>query len=269
MKILISESQLKRLVIEQGGSEGAMDDVLNAAGKTGYTPRPQDYTANNLAKGAVNTVVNFIKHMDSHDWAQLGEMASVLFIPPPAGEFVAAAIGAADAANYFYHGNNKMGTIALVLAAIPAMSGFAEKIPGFKEMGANGIKLLSDKLAKGITTLGPEESKLMQWILSHENLVKQEYSVFVHSVADKIARKGVNVGIENGVEKGAEYAYDNPQKVLKFAYGAVGNQSVVASGAVGALVVPAYKKIMAAVKPQPSNGTIATNSKPVQKSNTL
>ena len=128
--------------------------------------------------------------LDPHTLATIGQIAAAVLIPPPGGLVVSAAIGAADAYKYATENNPKMAGLTLLLSAIPGIGGLANKIPGVKQLGAKGMAALSDKIAKGVTKLLPEEGAVINYIKANPKLVQMEYASFVDKTAKELASTG-------------------------------------------------------------------------------
>jgi hypothetical protein len=226
MKLLITESQLKALVREQTSDEWG--GTLADAG-INMTMNPKDFTVKNIAKSVYNSVTS----VDPHTWASIGQLAAAVLIPPPGGLIVAAAIGAADAYKYHLEKNDKMAGVTLLLAALPGITKLAGKVPGLNTLGAKGMALLSDKIAKGITTLAPEEAAVINFIKNNTKLVQTEYQAFVNSVSKKIASNAASYGSSQAVEKVYNFAANNPTFARKLAFGAASSvlPGVAAAGA--------------------------------------
>ena len=125
--------------------------------------------------------------LDPHTLATIGQIAAAVLIPPPGGLIVSAAIGAADAYKYATENNPKMAGLTLLLSALPGIGGLANKIPGIKTLGAKGMAALSDKIAKGVTKLLPEEGAIMNFINANPKLVQIEYKKFIDNATKKLS----------------------------------------------------------------------------------
>jgi hypothetical protein len=205
MKIVISESQLKKIIKEQTSDEwGGALDMKNVGG---MVASGDDYSAKNLATAAGSQLKNSITNISPHTVATIAEIAATVLIPPPGGIMIAAAIGAGDSYRYFREGNNKMGGLTLLLSALPYIS-VANKIPGLNVVASKGMNILTDKIAKGVTTLAPEEGMVMNWVRTNLPTVEKEYESFVKKTADTLAKQGSSQVVSNTAEKGYNVAYD-------------------------------------------------------------
>lgn len=179
MKLLITESQLKRLISEQVPG-------LTPAG--GY-----DYQKPAAIKAAGDQAVKMVKNfkLGPHEVMAIAQFASAVLIPPPGGLAVAAAIGVLDAYQYKLEKNNRMAGLTLLMAALPGIASIANEVPGIKQLGSKGMAALASKLEKGITAFAPEESAVVDFVSAHLPQIKTEYQAYVKRTADTLAKKGV------------------------------------------------------------------------------
>lgn len=198
MKLVITESQFKRLVSEQ---------------VPGLT-QSYDYQKPAAIKAAGDQAVKMVKNLTPHDIMFIAGAAASILIPFPGGVAVAALIGALDAYQYKLEKNNKMAGMTLMLSALPLIGGVVSKIPGVKQLGTKGMVLLADKLEKGITTLAPQESVIAAAIRDNLPFVEREYQAWVKQTADALAKKGVGKVKTNVASTAYNYTYDNPQKAM-------------------------------------------------------
>jgi hypothetical protein len=140
--------------------------------------------------------------LDPHTLATIGQVAAAVLIPPPGGLMVSAAIGAADAYKYATENNPKVAGLTLLLSALPGIGGLANKIPGVKQLGAKGMAALSDKIAKGVTKLLPEEGAVINYIKANPKLVQMEYASFIDNTAKKLASTGATQVRTNATKAG-------------------------------------------------------------------
>ena len=146
--------------------------------------------------------------LDPHTLATIGQIAAAVLIPPPGGLIVSAAIGAADAYKYASENNPKMAGLTLLLSALPGIGSLANKIPGVKQLGAKGMAALSDKIAKGVTKLLPEEGAIINYIKANPKLVQMEYKTFVDNASKKLASTGATQVRTNTAKVGYNTAYN-------------------------------------------------------------
>jgi len=140
--------------------------------------------------------------LDPHTLATIGQIAAAVVIPPPGGLMVSAAIGAADAYRYATENNPKMAGLTLLLSALPGIGSLANKIPGVKKLGAKGMEALSDKIAKGVTKLLPEEGAIINYIKANPKFVQMEYETFIDKTSKELASQGAGQVNANAVNAG-------------------------------------------------------------------
>ena len=229
MKILISESQLRRIIgtklVEQ---EGSMSDVMNNIGPLAASG--QDYSTKNIAVGAGKILKDAVVNMDPHTRNQILELGAGFI--PFVGPAITAGIAAYDASLYHKEGKNKEAGLALVLGLLPGITSVVNKIPAVKQLGVEGMNILADKIAKGITQLSPAESDVVQKFILNKDLIHQETDGFlkrtlnnvvnqtnknihpvVHnavSTVDKlgVGKSAVNKAVQQGVATAYNTAYD-------------------------------------------------------------
>jgi hypothetical protein len=225
MKLVITESQLKALITEQTKPTLTAQSAY-ASAPTTSTGSGTINSTQGKGTGIIDTVKdvgNLVSKLDPHTVAMVGQIAASILIPPPGGLIVAAAIGVGDAYRYHAEKNDKMAGVTLLLAALPGMTKLAAKVPGLNRLGAKGMSILASKVAKGITTLAPEEAAVMNFIKNNTKLVQQEYNAFVTTVSSKIAKNAASFGSSKAVNAAYDYAYDNPEFAKKLAFGVVGS----------------------------------------------
>lgn len=192
MKLVISESQFKRLVSEQ---------VIGS-----YTP--DNGTIHDKGPAVVQGVKNYVKNLTPHDVMTMTALAAGILIPFPGGLAVASLIGALDAYQYKLEKNNRMAGLTLMLAALPLIGGVVSKIPGVKQLGTKGMVLLADKMEKGIVALAPQESVVAAAIRDNLPFIEGEYQAWVKNTADTLAKKGVGKVRGKAIDSAYNTAYN-------------------------------------------------------------
>jgi uncharacterized protein (DUF697 family) len=206
MKVIITESQLKSIIIseqqEYPGSHSSDNpgyDDYEVTGKEPVLPLNQ-HDVNSL----VGTALDFI---------------------PVVGPFLGMAVSAGDAYMYHKEGNDKMATISLFLGALPALTAVVKRIPFIAKLGKNGMNVLADKIAKGITKFTPDEIQVVKGINLNKSLVHSEVDGLfkrtlnnvknngknVNSLVNKVAPhvdKAIETGINQGINQGSSKVLD-------------------------------------------------------------
>jgi len=195
MKILLSESQLKYIILsEQPESRFGPEQYMSHQERQDFRSGDAERSGQALASGAQKQsdsnkkLVNAIINIDPHTIATIAQVAAAVLIPPPGGLMVAFAIGCGDAYRYVQENNPKMAGLTLLLAALPGIAKFANKIPGLNTVIANGMEVFSGKIAKGLTALLPEESAVLNWVKTNLPMVEQEYELFIKNRAAQVAK---------------------------------------------------------------------------------
>ena len=195
MKILVTESQLRRIIgsklVEQ---ENAMDDVMNNIGPLAASGK--DYTAKNLATGAGKVLKDTVVNMDPHTRNQLLELGAGFI--PYVGPAITAGIAAYDASLYHKEGKNKEAGLALVLGLLPGVTSVVSKIPAVKQLGVEGMNILADKIAKGITQLSPTESDVVKKFILNKDLIHKETDGLLKRTLNNVVNKR-NINIHPAV----------------------------------------------------------------------
>ena len=169
MKLVITESQLKRIISEQ---------IPGLAPAGGY-----DYQKPKAIQGAGQALIN----MDPHDRNQLLQIAASFI--PYAGPAIVAGIAAYDAKLYHQQGKDREAAVALVLGLLPAITSVANKIPGVKTLGQKGMNILADKIAKGVMKLTPLEAEVVNGINLNKNLIHAETEGLIKRTLNNVTNK--------------------------------------------------------------------------------
>ena len=211
MKLIITESQLKTIILEQ------IPGLTPAGGYDYQKPK------------AILKAGEELANVDPHVLLGLLEFGAEFI--PEIGPAIAAGISAVDAAVYLKQGRKKEAGIALVLGCIPFAGQLINEIPGAKQLGSKGLSILADKIAKGITKLTPVENEVLNFINLNKPLIHKEmdglFSRVTKNVTNNTAKKslhpvvnyaskGADAGvnylksntISNTVKKGYETTYD-------------------------------------------------------------
>lgn len=198
MKLLITESQLKRLVSEQ---------------VPGLT-QAYDYQKPAAIKAAGNTAVKMLKDVDPHTVLQTAGLVSVFI--PVIGPVITAGLAVADGALYYKQGKKKEATIAIVMGLLPGITSVATKIPAVKTLGQKGMTILADKIAKGITKYTALESEAIQEINLNKNMVHGEVDGLIKRITTNVGNNTVKKSVAPIVSKAASsadnYIYTNAVK---------------------------------------------------------
>jgi hypothetical protein len=105
---------------------------------------------------------------------------------PVIGPFISAGIQLYDAAKYYNEGDGKTAGMMAMFAFLPGAGAVISKVPGVKQLGANGMKTLATKLSTK-APLSKLESEVATGLSSNQSLVQQELSKLASETAKKTA----------------------------------------------------------------------------------
>jgi hypothetical protein len=209
MRLIISKTQLKRIIAEQSTPT--------------LTPSNQSFNlqpTTNVASGTINPT-NGPSQGNIHDF--MAALAIGTAFIPVAGIFISAAIGMADAALYYNEGDKKTAGLVGVLSMLPFVGKIVTKIPGIKELGVKGMAALAGKLGTGAKNLTKAEAEIARAISNN--------SVEIQNELTKLAPKLKNIVNEviaskaPYVQKYGERAYNDLLK--KYLYGGIEKESFI------------------------------------------
>jgi hypothetical protein len=178
MKILITESQLRKIISEQ--SDASFDrryGTADAAAKT---------NADNRA--LVNSVANWYKQ-NAHTVNTVLQIGTAFI--PLVGPFISAGIGLADASIYYKNGDTKQAGLVAILSILPGAGKLVSKIPAIAQLGEKGMAALAVKLGtnKALTSI---ETGIVDGLSKNVGLVQQESSSLVQKLAQKAVQTHAN-----------------------------------------------------------------------------
>lgn len=148
MKIVLTESQVERLVSEQ----------IMVGSLFNKTP---------IQKAAVSTVAGAI-NMDPHTRNTILQIGASFV--PFVGPALSMGIGAYDASLYRKEGKNKEAGLTLFLSTLPGLSAVINEVPGLKQLGMKGIISLVDKVSMA-SEITPTEKEILNKIGMNPKIV--------------------------------------------------------------------------------------------------
>ena len=188
MKIIINESQLIRLFLEQDGFESRFNRSYS--------------TADGAAKA--NKVIKDFYNQYNH---QINMIASIgLSLIPIIGPAMGTAISLVDAKQYYDENDKKTAGMVAMFSMIPYVGTLITKIPGVKELGVKGMAALASKLGKSQKLTQAEET-IVKSIYTNQKLVQTEVLKKSQEIAKKtIPQKIKSTAIKTGkvVTKGGK-----------------------------------------------------------------
>ena len=158
MKILISESQLRKVILSEQGSDPFVPKDILGIPQYGAYERMYDSDA-----------------VDHTDEDAIMRMISELIVSslPGIGNYMSIIYGGSYAKEEFDKGNNKTGTFIAALTALPLLKGITSVVPIISELGTKGMSLLAEKNTKGIK-LTKIESNIISLIEKNKPLLQKE-----------------------------------------------------------------------------------------------
>jgi len=174
MKLVITELQLKKIILEQ--SEAGFDrryGTADAAAKTNADNR----ALVNWYKQNIHTVNTVL---------QIG----TAFIPF-VGPFISAGIGLADAGIYYKNGDSKKAGLVALLSLLPGVSKVVSKIPEIAQLGQKGMAALAVKLGTN-GALTSTETAIVDGLAKNAGMVQQESSNLIQKLAQKAVQTHAN-----------------------------------------------------------------------------
>jgi hypothetical protein len=196
MKLIISESQLKYIIKEQSFGYGPGGSLTISQAK--------------VHNDAISKLINVDPHVI------LGIMEFGASFIPEYGPAIVTLLSIGDAAIYYHQGRKREAGIALVLGAIPMAGQLINEIPGAKQLGAKGLSILADKIAKGITKITPVENQVLNFINLNKPLIHKEldglFTRVVKNVANNTTKKSLKPVINyaaKGADAGVNYIKNN------------------------------------------------------------
>jgi hypothetical protein len=168
-------------------------------------------------KGSAEKQEKFFKSIDPHTLATVLAIGAAFI--PIIGPVLSGAIELADAALYYKEGDNKMAGMAAMFAMIPGIGPVVSTIPAISKLGVKGMKLLANKLGKGLKITDPLEVEVVNAIGKNRQLIQQELNKAGKEISIKAARQKAqkkivtknvvkNVGGYSGAYIGYDQTYD-------------------------------------------------------------
>ena len=158
MKILISESQLRKVILSEQGSDPFVPKNILGIPQYGTYERMYDSDA-----------------VDHTDEDAIMRMISELIVSslPGIGNYMSIIYGGSYAKEEFNKGNTKTGAFITVLTALPLLKGITSVVPIISEIGTKGMNLIAEKITKGIK-LTKIESNIISLIEKNKPLLQKE-----------------------------------------------------------------------------------------------
>lgn len=135
---------------------------------------------------------------------------------PVVGPFVSAGISLYDAKTYYDKGDTKTAGLTAFLTLLPGIGSVVSKIPGVKQLGANGMSQLALKISKNgaSTKLTKTETQIVNYLKNNINSVKGEVDKTIKTLATKVPVK-ISPQIKQDLTKIAQKGLSVSKKEVK------------------------------------------------------
>jgi hypothetical protein len=144
----------------------------------------KDYYSNQSTNKSGNYKV------DDHTFNAILSIATAFI--PVVGPFISAGIALYDAGKYYEEGDTKTAGMMAMFALLPGAGAIASKVPGVKQLGANGMETLATKLSTK-APLSKLESEVAAGLSANKSLVQQELSQITKNVANNATKATTDV----------------------------------------------------------------------------
>jgi len=177
MKILITESQLGRIILSEQ-PESVMDRRLGIQDRNMKALGMNPSNTSDVKKYSENV---YGKTFTGHQVAAMLQIGTAFI--PVVGPFISAGIGFLEAKSYWDEGDKQSAVLTAIFSSLPLIGSVVSKIPGVKQLGQKGMAALASKIVKLGEKFKPNklEQEVIQGIEQNTDLVKTE----VKKVADK------------------------------------------------------------------------------------
>lgn len=158
MKIRISESQLKKIILSEQGSNPFVPKNILGIPQYGEYERMYDSDA-----------------VDHTDEDSIMRMISEIIVSslPGIGNYMNIIYGGSYAKEEFAKGNNKTGVVITALTTMPLLKGITSVIPKIAELGSKGMSVIASKLVKGLK-LTNVELNVLNLLEKNKQLLQKE-----------------------------------------------------------------------------------------------
>jgi hypothetical protein len=209
MKILITESQLGRIILSEQ-PESVMDRRLGIQDRNMKALGMNPSNTSDVKKYSEDV---YGKTFTGHQVAAMLQIGTAFI--PVVGPFISAGIGFLEAKSYWDEGDKQSAVLTAIFSSLPLIGSVVSKIPGVKQLGVKGMSLLADKLSKGGKNLSKYEIEVLNYITKEDGLIKKE----VTNLANKLKgiEKEANLYKVNYIKKYGEQEYRS--LISKYLYG--------------------------------------------------
>jgi hypothetical protein len=202
MKYIITEKQYAVLT-EQPESRFGPQQYMSHSERRDYQSGNSQKAADALVSGSKKQM-EYIQSLDPHTTMAIFQIGTAFI--PFVGPFIAAGIGALDAALYYKEGDNTSAALAGVFSLLPAVGTIVRKIPGVKQLGTKGMAALAKKISLGGKNLTKAELEVTNSIKTFQKQVQDELTKLAPKL--KSIMKEVEMYKPNFVKKYGEVKYN-------------------------------------------------------------
>jgi hypothetical protein len=127
-----------------------------------------------------------------HDIMFAGSILALLIPVPGVNVALSAAISGADAATYWAEGDRHSAMTMTAFMLMPGLGKLVQKIPGIKQLGAKGMRLLFRKIIQAKQGAKIVFSKIEQGIIKslpqNKKLIQSEFAQKAGKIVNKVAK---------------------------------------------------------------------------------
>jgi len=209
MKIILKESQYKRVILEQ--PENKMD---RSVGIERTNMRAMGLNPSSHANIQTYNTQVYGKPFTGHEVATILQIGTAFI--PVIGPFISSGIGFLEAKSYWDEGNKQEATLVAIFSSLPLIGSIVSKIPGVKQLGQKGMSLLASKLVKGGgKNLSKAESEVASAVAKYSPEIKEELKKLAPKLKSII--KDVETYKSNYIKKYGVEEYNS--KLFRYLYG--------------------------------------------------
>lgn len=216
MRLIISESQLKRIISEQ--SEYEMDRRSNALLNLVGLRSDDDYNTVNQINKMAATPTEMERKV-----VRLGMEIGATFLPY-VGPYIGAMFAAEGAVENYEVGNYKTAALFSVFASLPLIGPITRLIPNATKLGSQGMEALAAKISKG-EALTSAETQIANAVKGYAPEIQKELT--------KLAPKFKSIANEVQVSKAAYIQKYGEQKynelLVKYLYNGIDKESFIST----------------------------------------
>jgi hypothetical protein len=169
MKIIITESQYNRILLEQ--PESVMDKRLGIQDRNMKSLGLNPSNTSDIKKYSEDV---YGKSFTGHQVAAMLQIGTAFI--PIIGPFISSGIGFLEAKAYWDEGDKNSAVLTAIFFSLPAIGSVVLKIPGVKQLGKKGMSALASNIVKLGEKYKPTkvEQEVIQGIEQNTDLIQKE-----------------------------------------------------------------------------------------------